>query len=509
VEPHHLRVDLVVGGSRATAVHDESCPDIGPICAVRDEPPQQHHTTLWLAELRLIAEYGLTPHVALQAALPLRIISTSTRYTDLAGKPIQLDYENIHHRDETLVGLGDMQLLLHTGASVVGFALGLRVGVSLPTGEVHENPFRLGAEGKPHEHIQFGTGTFDPVLGLDAGRALGAWTVSAFGQAQVPLYQGAKGYRAGARLLGGVAVSHPLGPVSLRLAVTAAHEEPERWDGAVPTDDGNQGRTDLLVGPGITVPFAGDWNLTFDVGVRAYGHTVGAQLDMPVVLSVSVGRLFHLEKGKHVEPLVPGATEGDVADAVLHGEAAPLTPVSGKWTVFDFWATWCEACGDLDGRLRELARTDEGLAVRRVNVVDDDSPIWKRELRGVESLPHVRLIRPDGTLAWEASGKPAELVAGIHARMAAGEQVVEIRVTPAGFEPAEIRVAKGKPVKLIITRTTDDTCATDLVIDGDGLDLERVLPLGKPVEVRFTPAGPGPLSFHCAMNMVTGTIVVE
>ncbi|HMI89716.1 MAG TPA: hypothetical protein VK509_00055, partial [Polyangiales bacterium] len=42
---------------------------------------------------------------------------------------------------------------------------------------------------------------------------------------------------------------------------------------------------------------------------------------------------------------------------------------------------------------------------------------------------------------------------------------VEMEVTEAGFVPANIKVKKGKPVELLITRKTDATCAKDIVID--------------------------------------------
>jgi thiol-disulfide isomerase/thioredoxin len=407
VAPAHLRIDLDTSVARAEAHHDEACPEIGPICAVRAEPPQQHHTTLWLTEVRLLAEYGLTPNFALQGVMPLRIVDTRTRYTDLAGNPIQLDYENIHHRDETLVGVGDAQLLLHYASSVGAFHLGARVGINLPTGVVHKNPYALGDLGLPHEHLQLGTGTFDPILAVDLSYDFGSWSLAGFAYAHVPLYDGPTGYRAGARRQGGVVASSGLGlhgPL-FRLGASVLHEAAERWDGVVPTEDGNQGRTDVYVGPGVTIPFAEDWSVSLDVRARVYGHAVNAQLDLPIVVEVSIGRLFHLESGRHDEADVTGA---DMVDVVDSGEAVPLEPVPGKWTVFDFWAPWCEACKTLEADLRRLAAADRDVAVRRVNIVDFDSPISAQELSGVSSLPYVRLVDPSGKVVWQGSATPPE-----------------------------------------------------------------------------------------------------
>ncbi len=84
---------------------------------------------------------------------------------------------------------------------------------------------------------------------------------------------------------------------------------------------------------------------------------------------------------------------------------------------------------------------------------------------------------------------------------------IEMKVTKNGFEPALIRVAKGKPVELVITRVTDETCATEIVIPDAGINVP--LPLGKPVKVTFTPQREGRMRFACAMGMFPGTIEVH
>jgi thiol-disulfide isomerase/thioredoxin len=129
-----------------------------------------------------------------------------------------------------------------------------------------------------------------------------------------------------------------------------------------------------------------------------------------VIVEISVGRRFHFESGAHEDASVASPTAGDVLDVVQQGEAASLKAEPGKWTVFDFWASWCEACKTLEAELRKLAASDSTLAVRRVNIVDFDSPIATQELRGESALPHVRIVGPDQGVRWEGSASPDEVM---------------------------------------------------------------------------------------------------
>ncbi|MBZ4394592.1 cupredoxin domain-containing protein [Myxococcus faecalis] len=89
-----------------------------------------------------------------------------------------------------------------------------------------------------------------------------------------------------------------------------------------------------------------------------------------------------------------------------------------------------------------------------------------------------------------------------------GVRVVELTVTEKGYEPSPVQLKKDEPVKLVVTRKTDQTCATEVVMDDYGIN--TALPLGQPVDITFTPKTSGKLVYGCAMGkMISGVFLVE
>jgi plastocyanin domain-containing protein len=87
-------------------------------------------------------------------------------------------------------------------------------------------------------------------------------------------------------------------------------------------------------------------------------------------------------------------------------------------------------------------------------------------------------------------------------------RVIRLSVTKKGFEPNSVTVKKGEPLKLVVTRKTDQTCATSIIVKD--YNIERELPLNTPVEVDFTPTKEGKLKYGCAMGMmISGILLVE
>lgn len=97
--------------------------------------------------------------------------------------------------------------------------------------------------------------------------------------------------------------------------------------------------------------------------------------------------------------------------------------------------------------------------------------------------------------------------AGCQARAPAPGAPIRITVTKNGYEPWRVEAKAGVPLTLVVTRTTDETCATELVLPEYAID--RKLPLGEAVTITFTPTRTGTLRYSCAMKMFQGQIEVK
>lgn len=76
-------------------------------------------------------------------------------------------------------------------------ALILSVGVSLPFGQTERDPFKAGDEGREHLHIQFGTGTVDPLLEFQYVTFLNEiLQLQVFASGRFPSYENRKDFRA-------------------------------------------------------------------------------------------------------------------------------------------------------------------------------------------------------------------------------------------------------------------------------------------------------------------------
>jgi plastocyanin len=84
---------------------------------------------------------------------------------------------------------------------------------------------------------------------------------------------------------------------------------------------------------------------------------------------------------------------------------------------------------------------------------------------------------------------------------------IKITVSKNGYEPAEVKLEKGKPVKLAFYRADAENCGGEVVFSK--LNITRKLPVGETVLIEITPQESGEISFACGMGMMQGKILVQ
>ena len=88
-----------------------------------------------------------------------------------------------------------------------------------------------------------------------------------------------------------------------------------------------------------------------------------------------------------------------------------------------------------------------------------------------------------------------------------GPKEVRISVTDEGFVPALVEIPKNEAVTLVVTRKTDQTCATEMIFAESGAKYE--LPKDQVVRIELPAGQPDTLHYACAMDMYKGVVVAK
>lgn len=84
---------------------------------------------------------------------------------------------------------------------------------------------------------------------------------------------------------------------------------------------------------------------------------------------------------------------------------------------------------------------------------------------------------------------------------------VQVVADEDGFKPSSVTFKKGAPASLVFLRTSDDTCATEVVFPE--LNVKKELPKGKPVTIDIPTDKEQKLTFQCGMGMYKSAVVVN
>jgi plastocyanin domain-containing protein len=89
---------------------------------------------------------------------------------------------------------------------------------------------------------------------------------------------------------------------------------------------------------------------------------------------------------------------------------------------------------------------------------------------------------------------------------AGGVQEVTITVH-GGYDPAEVRLKKDVPVRLIFDRQETSSCSEEVVLPDFGI--RKFLPAFQKTTVELKPDRAGSFEVTCGMSMLHGRLVVE
>lgn len=149
-----------------------------------------------------------------------------------------------------------------------------------------------------------------------------------------------------------------------------------------------------------------------------------------------------------------------------------------------------ETHGDMQGSMVEPAQTGE---FQRI-----EQPLW---LKGAVTAGGLGLIGLEWW--WFVFSKPKSRRA---TTQESGIQEVTVTVD-GGYEPSQIVVQAGQPVRLNFARKDPSSCLEEVRFPD--FRIARELPLNQTTSIEFTPEKPGRYEFTCGMNMFRGVVDVQ
>ena len=201
-----------------------------------------------------------------------------------------------HHRTESYEGFSDLELSVGWRKSsflLEGAVFRFSLGLTIPVGDTEDDPLVAGDAGLEHLHVQFGNGTFDPLLDFYFGLPLNEhFAVSVFGRGRFPFYENDQGYQGSLEgTLGPRITWLPHKRLSFSAGMTGSYYGYSEWSAR---RDPNSGQFALngLLGVGVKVNdfITGSFNVLLPIYTKTFAGEDA--LDPAPTISLSAGWTF-------------------------------------------------------------------------------------------------------------------------------------------------------------------------------------------------------------------------
>ncbi|MEO5894363.1 MAG: hypothetical protein ABIS06_01535 [Vicinamibacterales bacterium] len=248
------------------------------------ENPMQERTRIRVPLVTF--DLGITDRFGMQAAASIPDVTRSAVIPRASG-PVDVR--------ETFRGLGDMSVLgwyrlrpVRRWTPLVNF------GVSLPTGKTEQPRFRRELENGslvPMSRLQRGSGTVDPIFGVNLNWGQDPWTRFMSVAARTPLYENQDGLRTGAsmEISAGAARYTRVRKIGVFGRLSWLHRQQDVFrDTPVLVGGGNW----IYFTPGAGVLVGKGVNVQAEVKLPLYRSLSNKQLDSRAIVQLGISRTF-------------------------------------------------------------------------------------------------------------------------------------------------------------------------------------------------------------------------